>query len=66
MVRRFMNLLKSAVSNMQQPVSSLSMLGADEIGGVTVEDFPEIGLDQQDLENLILELSEETTYSKPV
>jgi non-ribosomal peptide synthetase component F len=61
MVRRFMNLLKAAVSNMQQPVSSLSMLGAEEIGGVTVEDFPEIGLDQQDLENLILELSEETT-----
>ena len=58
MVGRFMNLLKSAVANMQQPVSSLSMLGAEEIGGVTVEDFPEIGLDQQDLENLILELSE--------
>jgi hypothetical protein len=37
------------------------MLGAEEIGGVTVEDFPEIGLDQQDLENLILELSEQTT-----
>jgi non-ribosomal peptide synthetase component F len=61
MVGRFMNLLRSAVGNMQQPVSSLSMLGAEEIGGVTVEDFPEIGLDQQDLENLILELSEETT-----
>jgi non-ribosomal peptide synthetase component F len=61
MVRRFMNLLKSAVGNRQQPVSSLSMLGAEEIGGVTVEDFPEIGLDQQDLENLILELSEQTT-----
>jgi non-ribosomal peptide synthetase component F len=61
MVGRFMNLLKSAVSNMQQPVSSLSMLGEEEIGGVTVADFPEIGLDQQDLENLILELSEQAT-----
>ena len=60
MVHRFTNLLKSVVDNMQQPVSSLSMLGEEEIGGVTVEDFPEIGLDQQDLENLILELSEET------
>jgi len=58
MVSRFINLLKSAVSNMQQPVSSLSMLGEEETGGVTVEDFPDIGLDQQDLENLILELSE--------
>jgi nonribosomal peptide synthetase DhbF len=58
MVSRLMNLLRSAVSNMQQPVSSLSMLGEEEIGGVTVEDFPEIGLDQQNLENLILELSE--------
>jgi len=61
MAGRFMNLLKSAVGNMQQPVSSLGMLGEEEIGGVTVADFPEIGLDQQDLENLILELSEETT-----
>jgi non-ribosomal peptide synthetase component F len=59
LVARFMNLLKSAVGNMQQPVSSLSMLGEEETGGVTVEDFPEVGLDQQDLENLILELREE-------
>jgi non-ribosomal peptide synthetase component F/NRPS condensation-like uncharacterized protein len=52
-------LLQCALVNPDQPLSSLSLLDQQEIGGLSPADFPDAELSVKDLENLVTTLSQD-------
>jgi non-ribosomal peptide synthetase component F len=58
MADRFQSLLEQIVDDPQKRLSDFRLLTESETGGRTLQDFPDLGMTQQDFENLLLEMRE--------
>ena len=59
MQKQFRTLLESVLLDPDQPLSALSVLTEEEMGGLSPADFPDADLSRKDLENLVMTLNQE-------
>jgi hypothetical protein len=59
MQKQFRTLMESVLVDPDQPLSALSLLNQEEMGGLSTADFPDAELSQKDLENLVMSLDPE-------